>query len=172
VDVDPTNVASIATLQQLVIALDFNKKLGNIQSLAPKRKGSKGHPAALSPSSSAFSSQQAKFLYPTAEGGVSHQLSNEIEVKKLDLQPIREENGRFSSWVVDILQRWFLEHAIHPWPTNEQKLALMEQTGLKRSMSTPQYPPSQLIIEKTTNKLMQTKLITGWEAAVRNKDMP
>ena len=46
--------------------------------------------------------------------------------------PSAHSSGRFSKQVVRTLKGWLDEHADHPYPTNEQKEALRDQTGLNR----------------------------------------
>lgn len=46
----------------------------------------------------------------------------------------QKENGRFSKEITDSLKAWLEAHSRNPYPSNEEKLKLMEETGLQRSI--------------------------------------
>jgi len=130
VDVKPPAAVSVATFQLLTVNLEFNTQSEYHQSSSKRRKRSvQLHDTVTS---SYKASPRQPYPHPFARKTVPHQLLNEILPSNPNKQPIRAENGRFSPWLVTILEKWFLEHANYPWPTNEEKLFLMKQTGLKR----------------------------------------
>ena len=135
-DASPPDVVSVATFQKLVVNLNFQAQPRYSQPPARRWKRSVQLQGPLLSPFPASPPQPAENHYPLAGEVVLHDLLNGLTPIHSDQQPIRGANGRFSPHIVASLEGWFLKHANHPWPTNEQKMDLMHRTGLKRGIST------------------------------------
>lgn len=56
----------------------------------------------------------------------------------------RKENGPFPKGVTDTLKAWLDMHSKNPYPTNEEKQRLMNETGLRRSSLALFFPLTNL----------------------------
>ena len=62
----------------------------------------------------------------------------------------KRRRGNLPKWVTDLLRTWFHEHLSHPYPDEQQKQDLMEQTGLTINQVCLNFrPPSSMEIQLT-----------------------
>ncbi|KAI8147467.1 homeobox KN domain-containing protein, partial [Fennellomyces sp. T-0311] len=45
-------------------------------------------------------------------------------------QPLRKRRGNLPKTVTAVLKQWLIDHCQHPYPTEEEKIALRNKTGL------------------------------------------
>ena len=131
-DVEAPKGVNVANFERVVISLDFNTHICIAESMKRRKRQFKNTPAVTLPL--VVPPQLDRNSDLVIERTVSQKSLDETVKRNLDLPPARQENGRFSPWVVAILEGWFTAHSSYPWPSNEQKLDLMKRTGLKRGM--------------------------------------
>ena len=90
----------------------------------------------------------------------------------------RKRRGNLPKETTDVLRRWFIAHLHHPYPTEEEKQALMKQTRLQ--ISKAQSPHANLNgnarkrgkKKYTNNNLLLTDQISNWFINARRRQMP
>lgn len=82
----------------------------------------------------------------------------------------KRRRGNLPKAVTDILRQWFQEHMAHPYPTEEEKQALMHQTGLTMSQVSEDAEFLFFFLPDTwSNSSLQ---ISNWFINARRRSLP
>ncbi|KAF9891435.1 hypothetical protein FE257_004291 [Aspergillus nanangensis] len=86
----------------------------------------------------------------------------------------KHRRTRFSNPAVDILQNWLRDHVDHPYPTEDEKQALMRSTGLNyhQIILLVPWPPAHINMtphltitgNKAQHLIYQLKALSPWDA--------